>query len=138
MICLFFKIGYIEGLQQQASSYTSSSNISVFFRLVQQERIQGRPRATLRAETHQPLRSDPAITRHCCLDLKPHSSFQLFSPECTEFRKTTCLSCHFQTGFVYITRKSTFLKLETFYQKPQVLSVILFVQSIKFLSIQKN
>lgn len=53
MFCLFFKIGYKEGLQQQASSYTSSSNISVFFRLVQHEQIQGRPRATLRPETHQ-------------------------------------------------------------------------------------
>lgn len=39
------------------------------------------------------------------------------------------MSCPFQTGFVHATIKTTSPDLETFFQKPQVLSVILFVQS---------
>lgn len=119
--------------------YTSSS---VLFCLVQHERIQGRlgPRSEQKhAQGHLSAQGlcnhSPLLPAFKATVRFPRTSYHPNSPlqnvQSLKKHHVVCffLFYHFQTVFVYIPCKSTLLKLETFYQKPQVLSVIILVCS---------
>lgn len=83
------------------------------------------------------------------LDLKQHPRFQNhhYCPKSSSSlgfipsRKKACLSCYFRIRFVHITFEDHIYSQNQkffFSKKPQVLSIILLVQSIKFLRFLKK